>query len=195
MVKRVLIIQGHPDPAAGHFDHALAEAYSQGAAAAGHDVRLIQVARLEFPLLRSKREFDHGDPPAAIRDAQEHISWANHLVIVYPLWLGTMPALLKAFLEQVLRPKFAFELPDNGRAWRSKLGGKSARIVITMGMPAFFYRWYFGAHSLKSLERNVLKFCGIRPMRETLVGMVESVSDARRAKWLARLNKLGRAGY
>ncbi len=194
MVKRVLIIQGHPDAAGGHFDHALADAYGQGATAAGHEVRVIEVARLEFPLLRSKQEFDSGELPAAIREAQGHIAWAEHIVIVYPLWLGTMPALLKGFLEQVLRPGFAFELPSSGKAWRSRLAGKTARVVITMGMPAFFYRWYFGAHSLRSLERNVLKFCGIRPVQETLVGVVESISDARRAKWLARLNALGRSG-
>lgn len=74
------------------------------------------------------------------------------------------------------------------------LKGKSARIVVTMGMPAWMYRWYFGAHSLKSLERNILGFCGIGPIRETLVGLVESSGDAKHQKWLRRMRELGRRG-
>jgi putative NADPH-quinone reductase len=78
--------------------------------------------------------------------------------------------------------------------WPGLLVGKSARIVVTMGMPAFVYRWYFLAHSLRSLERNILRFCGIGPIRETLFGMVEGVSPAKRAAWLEKMRAFGRAG-
>ena len=118
------------------------------------------------------------------------IRTSDHLVIVYPLWLGTMPALLKGFLEQVFRYDFAFEPQPNGR-FRKHLTGRSARVVVTMGMPVPAYRWWFGAHSLKSLERNILKFSGIRPVRESLFGMVENVSDATRRTWLERMQRLG----
>ena len=105
-----------------------------------------------------------------------------------------MPALLKAFLEQIFRPGFAFELTDPARGkMRKLLKGKSARVIVTMGMPAFIYRWYFGAHGLRSLERNILGFCGIASIKESLVGMVEAMSDAKREKWLATLSALGRA--
>ena len=100
-----------------------------------------------------------------------------------------MPALLKAFFEQVLRPGFAIrkEISLSG----GLLKGKSARIVVTMGMPAFIYRWFFGAHSLKSLERNILKFVGIKPIAETLIGNVEGGPQVA-AKWLAKMHDLGR---
>jgi putative NADPH-quinone reductase len=74
------------------------------------------------------------------------------------------------------------------------LKGKSARIVVTMGMPALAYRWYFRAHSLKNLKRNMLGFCGIAPIRESLFGLVETVSQARREKWLDKMYKLGVQG-
>ena len=109
----------------------------------------------------------------------------------YPLWLGTMPALLKALLEQVFRPGFAIDQAKYG--WKKRLRGKSARIVVTMGMPAFIYRWYFRAHSLKNLERNILAFSGIGPINATLIGMVEGAS-AKREKWIAHMRKLGRKG-
>lgn len=92
-------------------------------------------------------------PVEDIKRAQEIIAWANHLVIIYPLWLGTMPALLKAFLEQVARPGFAISRETGGVSWKRMPAGRSARVVITMGMPTLVYRWWFGAHSLKNLER------------------------------------------
>jgi len=192
MTLRIAIIQGHPDPAGGHFGHALAQGYATGAAEAGHEVRAIDLARLDFPLLRTRDEWQSGILPEAVRQAQDTIKWAEHLVILYPLWLGAMPALLKAFLEQVLRPGFAMKI-ESGGAWRKLLTGKTARIIVTMGMPAFIYRWYFRAHSLKSLERNILRFVGIAPVRETLIGSVEACGDARRRKWLEELHALGRS--
>jgi putative NADPH-quinone reductase len=192
--KRVLIIQGHPDSKETRFCHALAESYVDGARQAGMELRRIDIASLSFVLLRSKEDWESGAPPDVIRGCQEDIRWAEHLVIVYPLWLGGMPALLKGFFEQVFRPGFAIcQVGDKGR-WRKLLKGKSARIVVTMGMPALLYRWYFGAHSLKSLERNILGFCGIGPIRETLIGIVESRNESRRRKWLGRLHRLGARG-
>jgi len=189
-LTRILIIQGHPDVAAAHFCHALTQAYAEGARAGGHDVREIEVAALRLPLLSSQAEWE-AIPPDPARRCQDEIAWAQHLLIVYPLWLGGMPAVLKGFLEQVLRPGFA--VGKQGEAsFTRKLTGRSARIVVTMGMPALVYRWYFGAHSLKSLERNILRFCGIGPVRESLVGMVEAGGPARRAKWLERMRALGR---
>jgi len=193
MTDRIAIIQGHPDPRGGHFGDALAEAYAQGAAAAGHQVEPIAVATLDFSLLSSKEEWESGTPPECIRQAQAAIARAGHLLILYPLWLGSMPAVLKAFMEQVFRPGFAVALPGTGKGARKLLAGRSARIVVTMGMPAFFYRWYFRAHSLKSLERNILGFCGIAPIRESLIGMVESTDPAKRERWLEKMRKYGAA--
>lgn len=193
MTKRITIIQGHPDPRHEHLCHALANAYASGAETAGHALQRITVADLGFPWIRSKADFEHGQRPDVIVEAQTAIRASDHIVLVYPLWLGTMPALLKAFLEQVFRYDFAFE-PRGGGRFRKLLKGRSARVVVTMGMPALAYRYYFGSHSLKSLERNILKFAGIAPVRESLFGMVDSASDTRRAGWLRTLEALGRDG-
>lgn len=191
MPKRILIIDGHPDANAEHYLHALSIAYRDGARKAGHQLRGIVVSELDFPLLRTSEDFNSGTPNRTIRKCQEDLAWANHVVILFPLWLGSMPALLKGFFEQVLRPGFAFQ-PATGRGLAKKLlRGKSVRIVVTMGMPALFYRWYFRAHSLKSLERNILRYCGLGPIRASVVGMVDSMSQAGRGDWLARVQKLG----
>jgi putative NADPH-quinone reductase len=190
--SRILIIQGHPDPAGRHFCHALAESYGGAATAAAREIRRLDVARLDFPILRSKSDWDTGDVPAGVAQAQRDIAWAEHLVLIFPLWLGGMPALLKGFLEQVLRPGFAIGTAQ-GRAGAKLLEGRSARIVVTMGMPAFVYRWYFGAHGIRSLERNILRFVGIAPVRRSLIGLVEAKSGWRERR-LAALARLGRRG-
>lgn len=191
LVHRILIVQGHPDSAGGHLCHALADAYREGAQAAGHDVRLIDVAQLDFPLLRSEAEWNDGVVPPALHASQEAIAWAQHLVFVFPLWMGDMPALLKAYFEQVARPGFAFDKSKGGPLGQKALGGRSARIVVTMGMPALVYRYVFRAHSVKALERNILGFVGIAPIRETLVGQVDSLGAPGVARWLRTLRRLG----
>jgi len=190
-MARIVVVQGHPDPAGGHLGHALADAYAAGAAAAGHAVERVEVARLEFPWLKTKHDFEHGVVPPALAPVQSAIAAADHLVFFYPLWLGTVPALFKAFLEQTIRPGFAFDYQPGGQFPRRRLSGKSARIVVTMGMPALAYRWYFGAHGLKNLKRNVLGFAGIGPIRSTLIGMVEAASDAKRGRWFDTMRRLG----
>lgn len=192
-MAKIAVIQGHPDAAGGHLCHALAEAYVRGARDAGHEVEVMNVAAIDFPVLRDKDSFYHGAAPDSLKPAQDAIAAADHLVVVYPLWLGTMPALLKAFFEQALRPGFAVDMKPGAKSWTRRLTGKSARIVVTMGMPALVYRWYFGAHSLKSLERNILGFCGIGPIRESLFGMVEGANAAKRETWLAKMRRLGAA--
>ncbi len=191
MGKKILIVQGHPDAGHEHLGDALASSYAEGAREAGHAIDVITVAALDFPLLAGKADWETGVPCADIQQAQEKIAAAEHLVFFYPLWLGSMPALLKGFLEQVLRPGFAF---GGKQKWEKKLKGKSARVVITMGMPSAIYRWYFRAHSLKSFERSILSFCGIGPVSRTLIGMVESHQPEHQLKALKAMRKLGSEG-
>ena len=113
-------------------------------------------------------------------------------MIFFPLWLGDVPALLKGFLEQVARPDFAFGYAERGLP-KKLLKGRSARIVVTMGMPAPYYRLVYRAHSVRSLERNILRFVGFKPVKQTIIGSIES-SAARCERWLARLRGMGAKG-
>jgi putative NADPH-quinone reductase len=63
-----------------------------------------------------------------------------------------------------------------------------------MGMPAFVFRYYFRAHSIKALERNILGFVGIAPIHETLIGMTGEMDKATAQAWLTKLRKLGEKG-
>jgi len=139
MGKRIVIIQGHPDPAGGHLCHALAEAYAAGAADAGHAAETVTPATLRLPPLETKAAFE-APPPPEVAAVQGAIGAANHLVLIFPLWLGGPPAVVKAMLEQVFRPAFILHDPKAGWSGTRRLAGVSARIIVTMGMPALAYR-------------------------------------------------------
>ena len=192
MPRHVLIVVAHPDPSPDRLCRALANAYSAGAEHAGHAVRRVDLATIDFPLLRTMDEFEHGNVPEALKEAAASIAWAEHIVFVFPLWLGTMPALLKAFLEQVMRPGVAFAYPEGKVGFnKTLLQGCSARIVVTMGMPSFFYRLWFLGHGIAGMRRNILNFVGIKPVRETLLGSVATCGADKRAQWIKRMRKLG----
>jgi putative NADPH-quinone reductase len=190
MTKRVVIIQGHPDPAGHHLLNAMADAYAEAATLAGHEVRRVEVARLNFPFLRTQADFERGQLPAALLPARDDMRWAEHWVFLFPLWHGTMPALLKAFLEHVFRPGFAMEYSEKSFP-RRLLAGRSARIVVTMGMPVMLYRWYFGAYGVRSFERSMLSFAGIKPIRESLYGLTLT-DERKRARWIEDMRRHGR---
>lgn len=189
--RRILIVEGHPDSSPQRLCHALAESYREGAREGGHVLRTLILGDLDIPPLDSRADWE-ATPPEIVQACQQDLLWADHVVVIYPLWLGDVPAMLKAFLEQVLRPGFAF---DPARAASGGLlKGRSARLVVTMGMPGWFYISWFCAHSLRSLSRNVFQFVGFKPVRTTVLGMVEGASRARRRAWLDDMKRLGRLG-
>ncbi len=189
-MARILIIQGHPDTDQNHLCHAIADAYQDGAIESGHAVDTITVANQDISFLRSKAEWEDGDLPAFATEDQSKIRDCNHMVLIYPLWMGDIPAILKAWIEHVFRKGFAFEMGKND--WHGALKGKSARVIVTMGMPSLVYRWFFVAHSVRSLDRNILKFCGIRPVRWSIFGNAEDPSGDAQQKFLDTARTLGR---
>lgn len=188
----VCIIQGHPDSGERHLCHAIADAYALGAKTAGARVRRIDIAGADFPLLRKPSEFPQ-KPPQDIQACQEIVRASDHLAVIYPLWLGTMPALVKAFFEQLCRHDFAIT-NDPKSGWpKQMLKGKSARVIVTMGMPSAAYKLLFGAHGVRGFESGILGMAGIKPVRETLIGGVGALSPARSEALLARMQRLGEA--
>lgn len=190
-MTRILVLDGHPDADPGRFCHALAEAYAAGAAAGGHEVRRVRLCDLEFPDLTRRDDWEAAVAPLVIQGVQQDLSWAQHLVILYPLWLGFMPARLKALFEQMFRPGFAFGQRERAIGV-GRLKGRTARIIVTMGMPAAVYRGFYFSHSLTALRRNILEFVGIGPTHSTIVGNVEGIDDAQLNRWLAKVTTLGR---
>jgi putative NADPH-quinone reductase len=189
MQRRVLVVDGHPDKDRARFCHALAQACVAGARDAGHETRLVTLADAEFPLLRSAREFAAKPDNATVLSVREDVAWAQHIVFVFPLWIGSAPALLRGLLEQIARGDFF--VASEGRGLSQRLKGRTARLVVTMGMPAFAYRLFFGAYGLKSFARSALGFAGIAPVKMTLFGGIEQQTPSLAEARLRRLRELG----
>lgn len=192
MAQRILIIDGHPDPARAHFCHALSDAYVDGAMSTGKETRLISVAEAPVEFLRTAADFSAAPTAAFILSAQADITWADHLVLVFPLWLGGAPALLRAFLEQVARGNF-FAATD-GPGIKPKFKGKTARVIVTMGMPALFYRLFFQAHGVRNIMHGVLGFAGFGPVRATMFGAIEAATPRQQRVRLEMTRMLGCEG-
>jgi len=179
---KVLLVLGHPrkDSLCG----ALADAFAAGARQAGVDLRRLDLCELQFnPNVVAGSPRNQALEPA-IREAVELVRWADHLVFVFPTWWGTMPALMKGFLDRVLMPGFAFEEHHEGSGWDKLLTGRSAHLLTTMDTPTWVYRWIYKAPGLNSLARATLGFCGIEPVRTTIFGVVKDSDSAKRERWL-----------
>jgi putative NADPH-quinone reductase len=191
MSKKILIVQGHPNPTS--YCSALAEAYKKAAIASGAEVHEIIVNDLEFdlnpPEYRSKLI---PELEADVLKAQDEISWAEHLVFVYPTWWGTMPTLLKGFIDRVFTSGFAFKYRQDSIWWDQLLKGKSARLIVTMDTPPWYYRFVYGQPGHTAMKNTILGFCGVKPVKITSIGSVKTSSLEQRQKWLKNVENLGR---
>ncbi len=188
-MANVMIVVGHPQR--DSYCAALGQAYLRGAESGGHRAKLFLLAEMNFDaiLREGYRRLQPLEPDLVA--AREALLGCDHVVFIFPLWCGDMPAILKGFIERVLQPDLLKVQESGGSAsWRI-LKGKSARVIMTMGMPGWFYRWYFGAHALKLLRRNILQFTGVRPVRSRILGMIATVSEDRRKEWLREVEALG----
>lgn len=189
MKTNILIINGNPDPQS--FCAALFETYRKAAIGSGAEVRSIDLSQIHFdPILRyGYRERTELEPE--LLEAQELIRWADHLVFVYPTWWGAMPAVLKGFIDRVFLPGFAFKYRNNSQLWDKLLTGKTAHLLVTMDTPSWYNRWIYKHAGHNVMKRNILHFCGIKPVRITEIGPVKPSTEELRSKWLHRVKKLG----
>jgi putative NADPH-quinone reductase len=192
-LKKILIILGNPKTKS--FCRALAESYAKGAQNAGAELRWLDLRELKFdPIL-----WEGYDQPQALepdlQKAQEDILWAEHLVILFPLWWSSMPAILKGFIDRVFLPGFAFEFRPDSPLWKKHLKGRSAHLVITMGSPYLVYRTLFGKSAHKAMVNGILKFCGISPVNATTISYIEEMPKEERESYLRELEDKGAEFY
>jgi NAD(P)H dehydrogenase (quinone) len=190
--RNVLVVLGHPQRAS--LCGAIADAYAQGARDAGHEVRFLALGDLDFDPIRRT---GYGEAPPLEPDlvrAQEDIAWCDHMAWAYPNWWGTMPALMKGFIDRTVLPGFAFKYHEGKLLWDKLLTGRSARLLVTMDTPALWYRWVIGRPGHNQMRNSVLGFCGVKPIRVSQFGVVKKSSPTTREAWLRRAADLGAAG-
>ena len=188
-MKKILIINGHPDNES--FNFALANAYKSGALASGAEVKEIIVRELNFDLNLAHGYRKRTDLEPDLIDAQEKIKWAEHLVWIYPVWWGSLPAILKGFIDRTFLPGFAFQKRENSVWWDKLLSNKTARIISTLDQPAWYYWLIYRQPSNNAMKKLTLEFCGIKPVKVTTIGPIRLSKDEFRKSWLKKIEELG----
>jgi putative NADPH-quinone reductase len=187
---KILLINGHPDKESYNF--ALAAAYKKGAINSGAEVQEIIIRDLNFnPNLQyGYRKRTELEPD--LLDAQQKIKWAEHLVWIYPVWWGSVPAIMKGFLDRVLLPGFAFKKREGSVWWDKLLKGKTARIISTLDQPAWYYKLIYRQPSNYAMKKLVMEFCGVKNVKMSTIGPIRLSKDSFREKWLDKVEVLGR---
>lgn len=185
-----LIVVCHPNPKS--FTCAIAKTVETALAAKGETFVTRNLYELKFnPILAGAdfMEFKAGRIPADIAEEQKHISAAQNIIFVYPLWWTGLPAMLKGYVDRVFSKGFAWDFDANGL--KKMLTGKRGLLITCHGNPKAFYDsiGMYPALNLTS-DNGIFDFCGIEVAGHQYFDSVPAVDDAARKQMLVKVEEL-----
>lgn len=185
----ILVLLAHPDPAS--FNHAIAQAASRQIEANGHRLIFHDLYREDFdPILPSAEIPADADLPAFIDAHCRELARADGIVIIHPNWWGQPPALLKGWVDRVIRPGVAYRFLEGDTGEGIPIGllrARSALIFNTANTPEARERTVFG-DPLERLWRDcIFGLCGVSDVYRRTFTVVVTSSEKERAAWLAHV--------
>jgi putative NADPH-quinone reductase len=191
MAKKILVLLGNPD--ANTFTGRVADRYEHAARDAGHEVRRVNIGELHFdPILHEGYKTIQALEPDLVA-LQDTIRWADHIMIAYPNWWCTMPAILKGMFDRMWLPGFAFNFDKVTKKLTKRLSGKTARVIIVAGTHSPFKTWWKFGDYTNEIQYGILDFAGIKT-KVTAYGPCDHVDDQCREQWMDEVDELGRKG-
>jgi len=188
MSKRVLVLAANPKK--DSFVNSLAETYASSAGE-NNEVRLLKISDMEFNMDLSGGYEQSSSMEDSLKSFQDSLEWCEHLVILTPLWWGSLPAKLKGLIDRTFLPGFAFQYEKGKSIPKKLLNGKTARIVMTMDTPPWYYYFFQGAPAIKQLKATTLEFVGFHKVKSKMIGPIISSTEESRVKWANDVSKLG----
>ncbi|OGG66453.1 hypothetical protein A3I99_04690 [Candidatus Kaiserbacteria bacterium RIFCSPLOWO2_02_FULL_45_11b] len=187
--KNIVVLCGHPDK--DSFTGTVADHYQVGAEDAGHHVERVNIGELNFdPILhKGYKEIQHLEPD--LLALQDKFRAADHIVIIYPNWWCTMPAILKGLFDRFWLPGFAFNFNKQTKKIEKHLAGKTGRVIILSGSHSPFKTWWQFGDYTNEIQYGILEFAGIRT-NVSSYGPCERVTDEVRTKWMKEVERLGK---
>jgi putative NADPH-quinone reductase len=187
--KKVLVLCGHPDK--DSFSGTVADHYQVGAQDAGHTVERVNIGELNFdPILHKGYKEIQALEPDLIA-LQDKFRNADHIVVIYPNWWCTMPAILKGLFDRFWLPGFAFNFNKQTKQIEKHLKGKTGRVIILSGSHSPFKTWWQFGDYTNEIQYGIMEFAGIRTNVSSF-GPCEKVNDEIRVKWLKEVENLGK---
>ncbi|MEX1026396.1 MAG: NAD(P)H-dependent oxidoreductase [Candidatus Paceibacterota bacterium] len=187
-IRNVYLLVGHPNSDAT-FCSAVANAYEQGAREQGYTVVRQDLARLDFDPILHKGYEEKQELEPDLKRVQENIKWADHIVLIYPNWWATMPALLKGMFDRIWLPGFAFRF--NMFSWRMLLKGRTGRVIITLDNHPWMAFLLFGDFT-NEIQSVLFEFAGIRPTDISTFGSLKFRSHKSKQRLLTKAYRMGR---
>lgn len=189
MALNVSVILAHPD--CGSFNHAIAEAAVGQLEGNGHRVCFHDLYRERFdPLLLAGEIPKDAHLSESVRDHCREIDGADGIIVVHPNWWGQPPAILKGWIDRVIRPGVAYEFleGDSGEGVpQGLLKARAALVFNTSNTIPERERGVFG-DPLETIWRNcVFGLCGVTTFHRRVFGVVVTSTEAQRKAWLAEV--------
>ena len=188
----ILVILGHPDP--DSFNHAIASTVCETSRGNGHRVLFHDLYAEEFDPLLTKAEIpEHGLVPESIQRHCEVLQSSDGIVIVHPNWWGQPPAILKGWVDRVIRPGIAYRFEDGDTGDGVPIGllkAKAALVLNTSNTPDEREQAAFG-DPLESLwKRCIFELCGVHIFHRRIFNVTVTSTHDQRQAWLNETRQL-----
>jgi len=189
---RVLTILGHPETSS--FNHAIVQAVIETLRKNKHDVIFHDLYQEKFPPVLPAQEIPRGSSPKPLIDNHcAEIGMADGIVIVHPNWWGQPPAILKGWVDRVLRPGIAYEFAENDSGEGIPIGllrAKAALVFNTSNTPQERELAVFG-DPLGTLWKNcIFGLCGVNNFYRRNFGVVVTSTLQQRQAWLQEVREI-----
>lgn len=193
----ISVILAHPQP--GSFNHAIAEAVVGTLQENGHVVRFHDLYAEQFDPILPYGEIprDAVLPPPIERHCAE-IAAAEGIVFIHPNWWGQPPAILKGWVDRVLRPGVAYRFAESDSGEGIPLGllrAKAALVFNTSNTPSQREREVFGDPLEVLWKTCICSFCGIAVCHRRMFGVIVTSTDEQRKAWIAEAQELTRRTF
>ncbi|WP_299423118.1 NAD(P)H-dependent oxidoreductase [uncultured Shimia sp.] len=190
--KRIFILNGHP--AAESLTGSVAESYAQAARKAGHQVRMTNLHDLQFDPDYGFGGYVNQKPlEPELEQVLQDIEWSEHVVVATPMWWGGLPAKLKGLFDRALLPGRTFDTRNT-----TKLGlpaplltGRTGRVLLFSDTPGWFFRLMYRNAMIVQIQRQILEFVGIKPVKVTQFNGTSDPKQGAVDKWIKQAAEIG----
>lgn len=191
-MMRISVILAHPDKSS--FNHAIASTAVETLTQIGHEVCFHDLYEEGFPPLLPAQEIQReADLPPEIEQHCDEISQADGIIIIHPNWWGQPPAILKGWVDRVIRPGVAYEFLEGDKGEgvpNGLLQAKTALVFNTSNTATLRERNVFG-DPLETIWKNcIFDLCGVHDFSRRMFNIIVESSDAQRKEWLGEVRQM-----